>query len=180
MKTVAVLVGSLRADSFNRRFAEALGRLAEGRLDFRFVEVGALPLYNEDLWAAPPEAVTAMKQGVEAADAVLLVTPEYNRTYSPALMNAIHWGTRPWGNNTWLGKPAAVVGVTPGATGTAAGQGDLRGLAVAVGMIVMTHPEVYFTHKPELYGSDGFADESAAKFLSGWVDAFAAWIERVG
>jgi chromate reductase len=181
MKTVAVLVGSLRRDSINRKFAESLAKLAAGRLDFRFVEIGDLPLYNEDLWGDPPQSVLRMKREVEAADAVLFVTPEYNRYFSPAIKNAIDWGTRPWGKNSWAGKPAAVVGATPGATGTAAGQNSLKALLSVVDTVLMGQPEVYFTYKPELFDEqNNISDESTKAFLSGWVDRFAAWIARTG
>src|SRR4051812_33764640 len=113
MKTVAVLVGSLRRASINRKFAESLGKLAADRLEFHIVEIGDLPLYNDDLWENPPQSVLRLKREVEAADAVLFVTPEYNRYFSPAIKNAIDWGTRPWGKNSWAGKPSAVVGATP-------------------------------------------------------------------
>ena len=171
MKTVAVIVGSLRRESLNRKFAQSLGRLAAGRLDFRFVEIGDLPLYNEDLWASPPEAVLRMKREVEAADAVLFVTPEYNRYFAPAIKNAVDWGTRPWGQNSWEAKPAAIVGVSPGALGAAAGQNTLKGLLVVVDMVLMGQPEVYFTYKPEHFDAAGdFVEESTRKFLNGWIE----------
>jgi len=179
MPTVAVLVGSLRQGSLNRKFAESLGKLAADRLTFRFVEIGDLPLYNEDLWQNPPEAVLRLKRDVEAADAVLFVTPEYNRSYAPAIGNAIHWATRPWGKNSWEAKPSAVIGATPGATGTAAGQNALKGLLTVIDTVVMGQPEVYFTYKPELFDeSNNVADEATKKFLNGWIDRFASWIAR--
>lgn len=178
LKTVAVLVGSLRRGSLNQKFAESLGTLAADRLTFKFVNVD-LPLYNEDLWAEPPAGVLALKAAVEAADAVLFVTPEYNRDASPVITNAIHWGTRPWGKNSWASKPAAVIGATPGATGAAAGQNALKGLVTVADMVLMGQPEVYFTYKPELFGEDGaVVDESTKAFLNTWVDRFAAWIDR--
>ncbi len=181
MKTVAVIVGSLRRESINRKFAESLGQLAGGRLAFRFVEIGDLPLYNDDLWADPPQSVLRMKREVEAADAVLFVTPEYNRYFSPAIKNAIDWGTRPWGQNSWSGKPAAVIGATPGATGTSAGQNSLKALLTVVDMILMGQPEVYFTYKPELFDENGNVVEgSTREFLSTWIDRFATWIEQTG
>ncbi len=181
MNTVAVLVGSLRRDSINRKFAESLGKLAAGRLQFRFVEIGDLPLYNDDLWANPPESVLRMKREVEAADAVLFVTPEYNRYFSPAIKNAIDWGTRPWGENSWAGKPAAVIGATPGATGASAGQNSLKALLTVVDTILMGQPEVYFTYKPELFDeSNNVVDGPTKEFLDTWVDRFSAWIEQMG
>ncbi len=181
MKTVAVLVGSLRAGSINRKFAESLARLAEGKLQFKFVEIGDLPLYNEDLWETPPASVLRLKSDIESSDAVLFVTPEYNRTYSPAIDNALHWGTRPWGQNSWAGKPAAVVGTSPGAVGAAVAQGQLRHVAAVVGTALLTQPEVYFSYKEELFDEAGNVTNAETKaFLQGFVDTFHAWIEKVG
>ena len=181
VKTVAVLVGSLRRESINRKFAESVGKLAAGRLEFRFVEIGDLPLYNDDLWASPPESVLRMKREVEAADAVLFVTPEYNRYFSPAIKNAIDWGTRPWGENSWAGKPSAVIGTTNGATGTSAAQNSLKALLTVVETILMGQPEVYFTYKPELFDKDNnVVDDSTRDLLNTWIDRFAAWIEHTG
>nr|PZN82060.1 MAG: NADPH-dependent FMN reductase [Pseudomonadota bacterium] len=181
MKTVAVLVGSLRRESINRKFAESLAKLAAGRLDFRFVEIGDLPLYNEDLWADPPQSVLRMKREVEAADAVLFVTPEYNRYFTPAIKNAIDWGTRPWGQNSWSGKPSAVIGTSPGAIGTAAAQNSLKALLTVVDTVLMGQPEVYFAYKPELFDQDNNVVPGETRdFLNTWIDRFADWIERTG
>jgi chromate reductase, NAD(P)H dehydrogenase (quinone) len=179
MPTVAVLVGSLRQGSINRKFAESLGKLAADRLTFQFIEIGDLPIYNEDLWQSPPAAVLRLKREVEAADAVLFVTPEYNRSYSPAIGNAIHWGTRPWGKNSWEAKPSAVIGTSPGLIGTAAGQNALKGLLTVIDTTVMGQPELYFTYKPELFDErNNVADEATRAFLNKWIDRFAAWIAR--
>lgn len=179
MRTVAVLVGSLRRDSINRKFAHSLARLAGGRLALREVEIGDLPLYNDDLWQAPPEAVLRLKREVEQADAVLFVTPEFNRSFTPSIKNAIDWGTRPWGKNSWAAKPATIVGTSPGVIGTAAAQNALKSLLLVCDMVVMGQPEVYFTYKPELFDEAGnVVDEKTKEFLSGWVDRFSAWIER--
>ena len=114
MHTVAVIVGSLRRESINLRFAKALAKLAEPTLAFRLVELGDVPLYNEDLWAHPPEGVTRLKRELEAADAVLFVTPEYNRGVPALVKNVIDWGSRPYGKNSWASKPGAIVGTSPG------------------------------------------------------------------
>ena len=116
MFKVAVIVGSLRRESINRRFAQALARLAEGTLEFELVELGDVPMYNEDLWQNPPPAVTRLKQAIEAADAVLFVTPEYNRSIPALVKNTIDWGSRPRGQSSWAGKPAGIVGTSGGAT----------------------------------------------------------------
>lgn len=178
MKTVAVLIGSLSRKSINRNFAESLAKLAAGRLEFRFVEIGDLPLYNDDLWQDPPVSVLRMKREVEAADGVLFVTPEYNRSFTPAIKNAIDWGTRPWGKNSWAGKPATVIGATPGATGTAAGQNALKSILSVVDTVLMGQPEVYFTYKPELFDEDNNVSNTETRdFLNGWIDRFAGWID---
>jgi chromate reductase, NAD(P)H dehydrogenase (quinone) len=180
MKTVAVLVGSLRRDSLNRKFTEALASLAKDKLEFTFVEIGDLPLYNEDLWADVPAAVSRFKAEVEAADAVLFVTPEYNRMLSPALKNAADWGSRPYGQSSWAGKPSAVIGTTPGATGTAAGAQSMKLLATILGTIQLGQPEVYFQWKPELFDATGaLVEPSAIKFLTGWISAFSGLIDAV-
>lgn len=179
MKTVAVIVGSLRRDSINRKLAQALGRLAADRLEFRFVEIGDLPMYNEDLWASPPEAVLRMKGEVEAADGVLFVTPEYNRSFTPAIKNVIDWGTRPWGKNSWEAKPAAIVGTSPGAIGSAVGQNALKSVLTTVDTVLMGQPEMYLTYKAEMFDAEhNVVDAKTREFLGRWVDRFTSWVER--
>lgn len=181
--TVAVLVGSLRKESINRILAKALAGLAEGKLDFRFVEIGDLPLYNDDLWqdGKGPEAVEKLKAQVAECDAVLLVTPEYNRAVPGLLGNALDWGSRPYGKSSWAGKPATCCGASGGAIGTAAAQVHLKAQMVTLGMIAMGHPEFYLHFKPEDFAADGTVNnDGTRKFLQGFVDAFAAHIDRVG
>ncbi|MFD1912426.1 NADPH-dependent FMN reductase [Halodurantibacterium flavum] len=182
MKTVAVIVGSLRRDSINRRFAEVLAGVARDRLSFRFVEIGDLPLYNDDLFAeGVPAPLQRFKDEIEAADGVLFVTPEYNRSFSPAIKNAVDWGTRPWGQNSWAGKPAAIVGATPGGTGGAAGQNALKGLLNVVDTVLMGQPEVYFVWKDGLIAEDNSVTDPATEaFLKSWAARFDDWIDRVG
>jgi chromate reductase len=179
MKTVAVLVGSLRRESINRKFAESIGKLAAGKLDFKFIEIGDIPLYNEDLWQNAPEPVLRLKREVEAADAVLFVTPEYNRYFSPAIKNAIDWGTRPYGKNSWEAKPAAIIGATPGATGAASAQNSLKALVTVCDMALMGQPEVYFKYEPQLFDAENNVVEGSTRtFLTKFVNRFAGWIER--
>lgn len=179
MYKVAVFVGSLRKDSINAKFARALARRAEGRLAFSFVELGDVPIYDEDLWANPPAGVLRMKDDIAAADAVLFVTPEYNRSIPPVVKNAIDWGTRPWGQNSWSGKPAAIVGTTSGAVGTAAAQAHLRDIVSVIGSPLMVQPEVYFVTRPGLIDDeDSVTNEETGKFLDGWIAAFETWIGR--
>lgn len=181
-KTVAVFVGSLRKGSINRQYARVLERLAGDRLAFRFVEIGDLPLYNDDLWhdGRGPEPVERMRAQIAAADGVLLVTPEYNRTVPGVLVNALDWGSRPWGQSVWVNKPAGCCGAATGAIGTAAAQLALKAQMVTLGMVVMGHPEFYLKFDPEKFAEDGtVTDESLRGFLKTYADALAAHIERL-
>lgn len=179
MNSVAVLVGSLRRDSINRKLAHALVKLAQGKLDCRFVEIGDLPLYNEDLWANPPPGIARFKQAVEAADAVWFVSPEYNRGIPGVLKNAIDWGSRPHGKSSWVGKPVALAGTSMGATGTALAQASLRHTMVILDTVVMGLPELYLTYKEGLIDTEyNVTDESTRKFLTKYVDRFAVWVEK--
>jgi chromate reductase len=176
---IAVIVGSTRRDSINRQLAKALAKLGEDRLDFTFVEIADLPLYNQDLENDLPASVTRMKAQLEAADGVLIVTPEHNRSIPAALKNAIDWGTRPWGKSSWPGKVAAVIGTSPGAIGTAVAQSHLRNvLGSILGLLVMGG-EHYVTFKPELIAADGaVSDASTRKFLSDFIAQFALLVAR--
>jgi chromate reductase len=179
MHKVAVFVGSLRRESLNLKLAKAIERLAKDSLSFHFAEIGDLPLYNDDLWEAPPEAVLRLKRDIEGADAVLFVTPEYNRSISPALKNAIDWGTRPWGKNSWAGKPGAIIGCSPGAVGTAAAQAHLRSLMAPIDIALMAQPEVYIVFKPDLVDEQGeIANADTRAFLSDFVGRFTTWTGR--
>lgn len=181
MYTVAVMVGSLSEKSVNRTLARAIEKIAAGRLKFDYLEIGDLPHYNNDLWANPPEALTNFKAQIEAADALFIVMPEFNRSYPAVIKNALDWGSRPWGQNSWTGKPLALAGATPGTTGTAAGQNALRMTLPLYGFVVMGQPEVYFAFKQELFDDQGdVVDEKTAGFLGNFVDKFVAWIDHHG
>ncbi|MBU4527183.1 MAG: NAD(P)H-dependent oxidoreductase [Hoeflea sp.] len=181
MTRIAVLVGSLRKDSINRKLAGALEKLAAGRMEFVYADLSELPHYNDDIWENIPDSVTALKATVEAADAVLMVVPEYNRTYPGVIKDAIDWGTRPWGKNSWTGKPAAITGTSPGAIGSAIAQHHLRTTMVTVGTAVMGQPELYYAFKPEHFDANGaVTDDSTRDFLQAWVNSFADWIARTG
>lgn len=180
-KSVALIIGSLRKDSINRKLGKALEKLAEGRLSFQELHIGDLPHYNEELWDNLPDPVARLKDRMENVDAVLAITPEYNRSYPGVIKNALDWGTRPYGNNSWANKPVAVTGTSPGAIGAAVGQSRLKGDMLNVGMILMAQPEAYIQWKPEAFAADGsVSDESLRKFLTGYIDAFAAFIEKHG
>lgn len=176
---VTVVVGSLRKDSVNRIFAQALAKLARPRLDLQIVEIGDLPLYNQDLEAELPAPVQRFKREIESADAVLFVTPEFNRTFSAALKNAIEWGSRPWGKTSWAGKPGAIVGATLGAVGTAAAQSQLRSVTSAIGIAITAQPEIYLNFREGQIVDGEIADEGLRTLLTDWTAKFADWIARL-
>lgn len=176
---VAVVVGSLSQGSLNRKFVQALARLAAPKLDLHVVETSDLPLYDYEREAALPLSVERFKRDIEASDAVLLVTPEYLRTIPAALKNALEWGARPYGKNSWAGKPAAIAGASIGAVGTAVAQSHLRSIATVLELIVISQPELYLQIKPETFDANGdIADPALKSLLTKFIDVFAAWIAR--
>ncbi|HWI10833.1 MAG TPA: NADPH-dependent FMN reductase [Burkholderiaceae bacterium] len=180
MRKVAVVVGSLRRESINLRFAKALSRLADGLMAFDITDLSDVPMYNEDLWHQPPAGVLRLKRELDAADAVLFVTPEYNRSIPAVTKNVVDWGSRPYGQNSWAGKPGAIVGTSPGAIGTAVAQAQLRSILVGCGVNLLGQPEVYFQTKPGLIADDfSTADDKTRAFLAGFVAKFADHIERL-
>ena len=181
MVNVAVIVGSLRRESINRKVALALQKLARPRgLELSLVELGDLPQYNDDLWPDPPAAVTRLKRAVEAADAVLLITPEYNRGVPGLIKNALDWASRPWGKNSWAGKPGAIAGATGGKIGTAVAQAELRNSLVVLGVALMGQPEAYLQVTPGLIDANfTITDASFRKFLDGYLACFSEWIGKV-
>jgi chromate reductase len=177
---VAVIVGSLRKDSINRKLAEALIKLLPATLSATLVRIDDLPLYNQDLDGTPPSPVVRLKGEVAAADALLFVTPEHNRSMPAALKNALDWASRPYGQNLWAGKPAAVAGASIGAVGTACAQQHLRNVLAYLDVATLGQPEVFVQFKDGLIGADGsIANEGTKTFLQGFVDRYAAWIGRV-
>ena len=178
MRKVAVLVGSLRVGSNSGKLAKALEKLGAGEFEFQYPDLN-LPLYNEDLWKNPPAGVLQMKEDIAAAQAVLFVTPEYNRSIPPVIKNTIDWGSRPWGQNSWTGKPVGIVGSSPGAVGSAAAQAHLRSIIVTQDVALLGAPEVYFTFKENAIDAAGnVADAGAQKFLKSYLDRFAKWIDQ--
>jgi chromate reductase, NAD(P)H dehydrogenase (quinone) len=176
---VVVLVGSLREASYNRRIALALARLAPSALLLEIVGIGALPFYNEDLETAePPAAWTAFRDRVRRADAVLFVTPEYNRSVPGVLKNAIDVGSRPSGRGVWSGRPAAVVSSSLGLIGGFGANQHLRQSLAAVGMPVLVSPEVYLSSVGKLFDEAGELQAGTAEFLGKFAQAFATWIDR--
>ena len=175
---VAVLVGSLRAGSFNRKLANVLCRMAPESLDLEIVEIGDLPLYNQDYEASPPPSVRAFKHRIEQADAILFVTPEYNRSVPGALKNAIDVASRPYGKSAWNGKPCAIVTATPGAIGGFGANHHLRQMLVFLNMPTLQH-EAYIGGIDKLLDAEGnLTNDQTKAFLQKFLDAFASWIER--
>lgn len=179
MSKIAVIVGSLRKDSYNKKLGKALEKLAAGQMEFVFVDIGSLPLFNQDLEASVPVSVTKLKSDVESADGVLFITPEYNRSIPGVLKNAIDWGSRPYGKSSWAGKPAAICGTSPGAIGTAVAQNHLRAITGGfLDMPTMGQPEMYIGYKDEYFDADNnVVNEGTKKFLQGFIDKFAGWVE---
>jgi chromate reductase, NAD(P)H dehydrogenase (quinone) len=176
-RKVAVIVGSLRKGSFNRMVAKALCGLAPG-LDCEIVEIGQLPLYNQDLDDKPPQEWVEFRDRIRAADAVLFVTPEYNRSVPGVLKNAIDVGSRPYGHSAWEKKPAAVVSASPGGIGGFGANHHLRQSLVFLDMPVMQQPEAYIGGVSKLLDEEGaVVKEETREFLRKVMETFAAWIE---
>lgn len=178
---VAVIVGSLRKDSMNLKLGKALAKLGQDTFEAKFLAIGDLPLFNQDLEADFPVSATRLKNDIMAADAVLFVTPEYNRSMPGPLKNAIDWCSRPYGKNAFAGKPAAICGASPGAIGTACSQSSLKPVLIYLDTVLMGQPELYLQFTEGLIDNDGnVANENTKKFLQKFADAFGAWIGQHG
>lgn len=179
---IAVLIGSLRAASWNRKVAHAMIELAPAGMRFDFVEIGGLPLYNEDLEAEgkTPAAWTAFRDEIRDVDGVMFFTPEYNRTVPGCLKNAIDVGSRPYGKSVWLGKPAAVISVSPGALGAFGANMSVRQSCVCLDMPVMHHPEAYVSFAAKLFDEQGkLVSEDTRKFFTLVITRYADWVGKV-
>jgi len=178
---VCVLVGSLRTASFNTKLANVLMSLAPSSLKLDIVEIGQLPLYNEDIETNPaPAPWIAFRQRVKAADAVLFVTPEYNRSVPAALKNALDVGSRPYGASVWDRKPGAIVSSSPGAIGAFGANHHLRQSLVFLNVPIMQQPEAYVSHVDKLFDEQGkFVSDGTRKFLQAFMQAFANWAETI-
>jgi chromate reductase len=180
IKDVAVIVGSLSKNSLNRKVAQQLAELAPANLKLRFVEIGHLPLYNNDDDANPPQAWVDFRAQVKPADAVLFVTPEHNRSVPAALKNALDIGSRPYGQSVWNGKPGAVVTVSPGASGGFGANHHLRQMLVFLNVPTLAQPEAYIGGAGQLFDAEGkITNEGTRKFLKGFVDAFGGWVDTI-
>ncbi len=178
-KKIAILVGSIRKESLNRKMANALVALAPKSLAFEFFEIGGLPLYNQDLDESPPEAWTDFKTSLRSVDGVIFVTPEYNRSIPGVLKNAIDVGSRPYGQSSWEGKPGAVITVSPGSIGGFGANHHLRQVLVFLNVPCMQQPEAYMGDAGALFDSQGaIVDESTRKFVIVFMKAFSEWVSK--
>ena len=178
--SVGYFVGSLARESINRKLAQALIRLAPDELTFTEIEYAGLPLYSYDYDVDYPPVARAFKEAIAGVDAVLFVTPEYNRSIPGALKNAIDWASRPYGQNSFTRKPSAIIGASPGQIGTAVGQQHLRSILAFCNSPLMNSIEGYIHFTPGLITDDGeVAVESTEEFLRGYMDEFCNFIERV-
>jgi chromate reductase, NAD(P)H dehydrogenase (quinone) len=179
-RDVAVFVGSLRRESYTLKLGHALIALAPAPLRLEIVPIGGMPLYNQDLETdTPPESWVAFRRRVRAADAVLFLTPEYNRSVPAVLKNALDVGSRPYGKSAWEGKPGAVVSVSPGALGGFGANHHLRQALIFVNVPTLAQPEAYIGGAKALFDDEGrLADEKIRQFLRRFLEVFAGWVER--
>jgi chromate reductase, NAD(P)H dehydrogenase (quinone) len=174
---IAVVVGSLRKGSFNRALANAITKLAPAGFIFKFVEIGDLPLYNQDDDENQAMSVKRLKNDIKAAQGVLFVSPEYNRSIPGVLKNALDQASRPYGQSAWSGKPAGVLGISIGAIGTALGQQHLRNVLAYLDMPTLGQPEAFIQMKEGLFDKTGNIDKGSKAFLQTWMDRFGDWVK---
>jgi len=178
-KTIGVIVGSLRKGSFNESVARYLAKVAPAHLDFKFIDIGHLPLYNQDLDDNPPKSYVEFRDQIRALDGFLFVTPEHNRSYPAALKNALDIASRPYGENVWSGKPAGVVSVSIGAIGGFGANHHLRQVLSFLNVPVMQQPEAYVGGIMSSVDEKGeVTDDSLKGFLKDYIDALAAWFDK--
>ena len=177
-KTVAVVVGSIRKESFNRQFAEALVKQFPTELKAQFIRIDDLPLYNQDDDGQQAESVQRLKKEIAGSQGVLFVTAEYNRSIPGVLKNALDNASRPYGQSAWAGKPAGVIGVSIGAMGTAMAQQHLRNVLAYLDMPTLGQPEAFIHAKDGLFNEDGTIGEGSKDFLQRWMDRYIAWVKR--
>jgi chromate reductase len=175
---IAVIVGSLRRESHNRQLANAIVKLAPAYLAFKHIEIGDLPLYNQDDDANQSATVKRLKSEIAASQGLIFVTPEYNRSIPGVLKNAIDHASRPYGQSAWVGKPAGVIGISVGPMGTSMAQQHLRNVLAVLDVPVLGQPEVFLQAKEGLFDSEGGIGEGSRKFLQGWMDRYVAWVGK--
>lgn len=174
---IAVIVGSLRRDSFNRKLATALAKLAPADFSFKQLEIGDLPLYNQDDDAKQAAPVLRLKSEIEKSQGLIFVTPEYNRSIPGVLKNAIDHASRPYGKSAWAGKPAGVIGVSVGAIGTSLAQQHLRNILAYLNMPTLGQPEAFIQAKDDLFDASGNVGAASLAFVKEWMAAYAAWVK---
>ena len=175
---IAVVVGSLRKESFNKTLATALEKLFPADFSFNQVRIDDLPQYNQDDDANPSAEVIRLKGEITAAKGILFFTPEYNRSIPGVLKNALDHASRPYGQSVWNGKPAGVLGASVSPVGTATAQQHLRNILAYLNMPTLGQPEAFIYHKDGLYEASGNFAEGSKKFFQSWVDAYVAWVKK--
>lgn len=175
---IGVVVGSLRKESFNRKLAHGLAKLAPAEFTFKHLEIGNLPLYNQDDDGHPAEAVTRFKTDIAASQGILFVTAEYNRSIPGVLKNAIDQASRPYGQSAWASKPAGVIGISVGAMGTSMAQQHLRNVLAYLDMPVLAQPEAFLQNREGLFNADGSIGEASKAFLQSWVDKYVKLVSE--
>jgi chromate reductase len=178
---IVALVGSLRRDSYNRKLVQSMTPMAQPGMQIEIADLADLPMYNQDAEDDPPAAVLRFRERILRSDGVLFATPEYNRSIPAVLKNAIDVGSRPYGKSVWAGKPAAVISASPGALGAFGANHALRQSLVFLDMPTLQQPEAYISHVDRMFDASGeFADPTGRQFLHGFVQAFEAWMRRLG
>ncbi len=175
---IAVIVGSLRQESFNRKLANAMIKMAPEDAVFTQIQIGDLPLYNQDDDTNQPDSVKRLKAEILASHGIIFITPEYNRSISGALKNAIDHASRPYGQSAWAGKPAGVLGVSVGAIGTALAQQHLRNILAYLDMPTLSQPEAFIEAKFSLFDADGNMSEESSEFIQSWMNHYLAWVRK--
>lgn len=176
---ISMVIGSLRRDSFNKKLANAIAKLAPADFSFKPVEIGNLPLYNQDDDANQAESVKKFKNEINASQGIVFVTAEYNRSIPGVLKNAIDNASRPYGKSAWAGKPAGILGASPGAIGTAVAQQHLRDVLAYLDMPTLGQPEVFIQVKEGLFDETGnIGNPDTKKFLQSWMDRYVQWIKK--
>lgn len=174
---IAVIVGSLRKDSFNKRLAHVIAQLAPEEFNFSYVDIGGLGLYNQDHDGQESDAVKCFKNEIASSDGLLFATPEYNRSIPGVLKNALDHGSRPYGHNVWAKKPAGIIGASPGSIGTAVAQQHLRTILAYLDVHTLGQPEA-FMHITDDFFQENQLNSRSQKFIKNWVDIYVAWIKK--
>ncbi|CDG83567.1 NADPH-dependent FMN reductase [Janthinobacterium agaricidamnosum] len=175
---IAVVVGSLRKDSFNRKLALAVARLAPPEFSFKHIEIGDLPLYDQDADGHPSDQVLRLKSDISSSQALLFLTPEYNRSIPGVLKNALDQGSRPYGQSAWGGKPAGVLGVSVGTAGTSMAQQHLRNILAYLDVPTLGQPEMFIQAKDGLFDADGNIGAASLGFFQGWMKQYVSWVQK--